>query len=128
MIALQGDNTTALAYIRNQGGTRSSCCLREAREILLWAEERDIQLLPRFVPEELNVRVDALSLEFQILQSEWVLHPEICQALCQLWETPLVNLFATSRNNCFPKFCSPLPESEAWGTDAFLQDWAGMDL
>ena len=128
VIALQGDNTTALAYVRNQGGTHSFNCLREARKILLWAEEREIQLVPRFVPGELNVRADALSREFQILQSEWVLHPDICRALWKLWGTPLVDLFASSKNNRLPNFCSPLPEPEAWGTDAFLQDWTGLEL
>ena len=128
VVALQGDNSTALAYIRNQGGTRSSSCLLEARKILLWAEERDILLLPRFVPGELNVRADALSRESQVLQSEWVLHPDICRALWRLWGAPLVDLFASSKNNRLPNFCSPLPEAEAWGTDAFLQDWAGLDL
>ena len=128
VLALQGDNVTALAYLRNQGGTQSRSCLLEARRVLLWAEERDILLLPRFVPGELNVQADALSRKGSVLQSEWVLLPEVCRALWKLWATPLVDLFASSRNNRLPVFCSPLPEPEAWGTDAFLQDWRGLDL
>ena len=60
VVALQGDNTTALAYVRNLGGTRSFQCYDEAKAVCLWAERNGVTLMPRFVPGRLSVGVDAL--------------------------------------------------------------------
>ena len=61
VIALQGDNTTALAYVKNLGGTQSPQCYKEARAIWLWAEKKEVKLVPRFIAGCLNVEADALS-------------------------------------------------------------------
>ena len=37
-IRVMTDNTTALAYVKHQGGVKSPECQREAKEIWLWAE------------------------------------------------------------------------------------------
>ena len=128
VVALQGDNTTALAYVKNLGGTQSPQCYKEARAIWLWAEEKEVKLVPRFIAGCLNVEADALSRKSLVVQSEWVLNSIVCRKLWALWGCPLVDLFATSRNNRLPLFFSPLPEASAMGTDAFLQSWAGMEV
>ena len=48
-VALFCDNTTTVAYLRRSGGTFSSTLNATAREILLWAENRRICLLPQFI-------------------------------------------------------------------------------
>ena len=45
-VALFCDNTTTVAYLRRSGGTFSSTLNSTAREVLLWAENRHIRLLP----------------------------------------------------------------------------------
>ena len=128
VIALQGDNTTALAYIKNLGGTRSSQCYEEAKAVWLWAEEKGVTLVTRFVAGCLNVEADALSRKSLVVQSEWVLNQWVCKRLWALWGSPSVDLFATSQNNRVPLFFSPLPEESALGTDAFLQDWDNLEV
>ena len=127
-MALKGNNTTALAYISNLGGTRSYQCYEEAKAVWLWAEEKEVTLVPRFVAGCLNVEADALSRKSLVVQSEWVLNPWVCRRLWALWGSPLVDLFATSLNNRVPLFFSPLPEESALATDAFLQSWDGLHV
>ena len=70
-VALFCDNTTTVAYLRRLGGTFSSTLNATAREILLWAENRRIRLLPQFIMGSSNVTADALSRPNQVIRSEW---------------------------------------------------------
>ena len=49
------DNTTAVAYLRNQGGTRSRSLSKLSRRILLLAHNLQITLVPRRITGQLNV-------------------------------------------------------------------------
>ena len=60
-VAVFADNTTALAYLKNQGGTRSA--------VLNRTERHSITLLPQFIMGRNNVLADALSRPNQILGS-----------------------------------------------------------
>ena len=51
-VALFTDNTTALAYLWKEGGTRSSTLNSVAQEILRFCEHYSIRLLPQFIPGE----------------------------------------------------------------------------
>ena len=46
-VALFCDNTTTVAYLRRLGGTFSSTLNTTAREVLLWAENHRVRLLPQ---------------------------------------------------------------------------------
>ena len=69
-VALFCDNTTTVAYLRRSGGTFSSTLNATAREILLWAEDRHVRLLPQFIMGSSNVTADALSRPNQVIGSE----------------------------------------------------------
>ena len=125
-VALCGDNTTALAYVRNQGGTRSESLFLLAEQVLLWAAERKIVLLTQFVKGQNNVLADQLSRGSQSQPTEWTLSLEVCHLLWTLWGTPLIDLFASRRNARLPLFCSPVLDQEAWAVDAMLQRWDGL--
>ena len=58
-VALFCDNTTTVAYLRRSGGTFSSTLNATAREILLWAEDRHVRLLPQFIMGSSNVTADS---------------------------------------------------------------------
>ena len=60
-VALFCDNTTAVAYLKNQGGTISDSLNEEAQVILRWAEENQITLFPQFILGKDNVIADSLS-------------------------------------------------------------------
>ena len=70
VVALYSDNSTALAYLRKQGGTRSSTLNAVTQELLRLCEVHSIWLLPQFIPGHLNVLADLLSRRSQVLGSE----------------------------------------------------------
>ena len=65
-VAVFCDNTTAVAYLRKEGGTRSPLLNSLAQEILLWTESLSIRLAPQFLPGSNNVLEDALSRPHQL--------------------------------------------------------------
>ena len=121
-VALFCDNTTTVAYLRRSGGTFSSTLNATAREILLWAENRRIRLLPQFIMGSSNVTADALSRPNQVIGSEWTLHQEVVDQLVHKWPA-VINLFATSLTARLPVYFSPASDPRAVGTDALLQSW-----
>ena len=123
-VAVFADNTTALAYLKNQGGTRSAVLNRTAQDLLRWTELHSVSLLPQFIMGRNNVLADSLSRPNQILGSEWTLKMPVFHQLWQRWPVA-IDLFATSLNHrCIPYF-SPFHDPNSIGTDALLQQWNG---
>ena len=91
------NNSTAVSYLRKEGGTRSPFLNTLAQEILRWAESHSIWLLPQFIPGSLNVLADSLSRPHQLPHTEWSLHPEVFRSLSRLWPVQ-IDLFATFAN------------------------------
>ena len=67
------DNSTAVSYLRKEGGTRSPFLNSLTQGILRWAESLSIRLLPQFIPGSLNVLADSLSRPHQLPHTEWSL-------------------------------------------------------
>ena len=123
-VAVFADNTTALAYLKNQGGTRSAVLNQTAQDLLRWAELHSVSLLPQFIMGRNNVLADALSRPNQVLGSEWTLKLPVFHQLRKRWPVS-IDLFATSLNHrCIPYF-SPFHDPNSIGTDALLQLWNG---
>ena len=124
-VAVFCDNTTAVAYLRKEGGTRSPLLNTLAQEILRWTESLSIRLAPQFLPGSNNVLAGALSRPHQLPHSEWSLNLTVFQSLSRLWPVQ-IDLFATSENRrCSINF-SPFRDPMSAGTDAFLQSWNGL--
>ena len=121
-VALFCDNTTTVAYLRRSGGTFSATLNATAWEILLWAENRRIRLLPQFIMGSSNVTADTLSRPNQVIGSEWTLHQEVVDQLVHKWPA-VIDLFATSLTARLPVYFSPASDPRAAGTDALLQSW-----
>ena len=122
LVALFCDNTTTVAYLRRSGGTFSSTLNATAREILLWAEDRHVRLLPQFIMGSSNVTADALSRPNQVIGSEWTLHQEVVDQLIHKWPA-VIDLFATSLTARLPVYFSPASDPWAAGMGALLQPW-----
>ena len=123
-VEVYADNTTVLAYLRNQGGTRSAVLNWTAQDLLRWAERHSISLLLQFIMGRNNVLADSLSRPNQILGSEWTLRLSVFQQLQRRWLVS-IDLFATSLNHCCLPYFSPFHDPNALGTDALLQPWNG---
>ena len=124
-VAIFCDNATAIAYLRNQGGTLSESLNKEAQVILRWAEEKGVSLVPQFILGRENVVADSLSRMNQVIGSEWSLNQEVFRELQRKWPAS-VDLFATALNRKCQVFFAPFNDPLAAGTDAFLQSWEGL--
>ena len=123
VVALHLDNSTAKAYLCNQGGTVSPFLSRLACRILSLTDKHGITLLPAYIPTHLNVEADFLSRDH--LLPEWHLLPQVAQAAFCLWGLPEVDLLASSRStHCQHYFTleTPLPLG-ALGLNAFSHPW-----
>ena len=95
-VAVFCDNTTAVAYLRKEGGTRSPLLNTLAQEILHWTESLSIRLAPQFLPGSNNVLADALSRPHQLPHSEWSLNLTVFQSLSRLWPVQ-IDLFVLAK-------------------------------
>ena len=93
-VAVFADESTAVSYLRNQGGIRSFMNFI-AQRILRWAEDLSVVISPQFILGKHIVLVDAFSRPNQILGSEWTLKQEVFRDLCRRWPVS-IGLFATS--------------------------------
>ena len=63
------NNTTVVAYINKEGGTRLGCLCALLWRLLSWCSLRQIVLIARHLPGRLNVIADKLSRHRQVIQS-----------------------------------------------------------
>ena len=121
------DNTTAVTYIRNMGGTKSQSCNRITREIMLWCMTRQINLSISHLAGRLNTEADRASREFQS-DTEWSLDPSVLDQLSAKWGVPEIDLFASRLNFKLPKYVAWKPDPGAIAIDAFTVDWSEYKL
>ena len=126
-VAIFVDNSTAVAYLRNQEGTKSPLLNSVAQRILRWAELVPLVLAPQFIKGKNNVLADALSRPNQVQGSEWTLKQEVFPKLQRRWPV-MLDLFATSLNHQCSLYFSPYHDPKALGTNAFLQTWDGYQV
>ena len=122
-ILVSTDNTSVVAYINRQGGTRSWSLWEETILLFEMLQKRGVTLRAVHIPGRLNVIADMLSREGQVLPTEWSLNQRVVLALFREWGTPQVDLFATRYNHKCLVFVSPVPDDLAYGTDALSLDW-----
>ena len=91
------DNTTAMAYIRNMGGTKSKPCNKITKLIWQWAESKRIWLTVAHIPGSQNNLADYKSRKFHD-HLEWSLNDKIFNKIIARWGLPEIDLFASHRN------------------------------
>ncbi|XP_069593228.1 uncharacterized protein [Ranitomeya imitator] len=104
-VRILSDNTTTVAYLNRQGGTRSETLMSSATEILDLAESHLTSLTALHIRGENNQQADFLS-RHTLKQGEWCLNQQIFQDIVSLWGQPQVDLFATRRSKKVRKFAS----------------------
>ena len=98
-IRVMSDNVATIAYIRNEGGTRSIPLYKETKILLLWCQDNNVIIVPTFLPGRRNVCADQLSRSSKVLATEWTLDKFIFRKIHQAVPHLSVNLFATRWNN-----------------------------
>ena len=123
VVALHLDNSTAKAYMCNQGGTVSPFISKLACQILSLTDKHGITLIQAYILTHLNVEADYLSQD-QLLP-EWHHLPQVAYAAIHLRGLPEVDLLASSCSTQYQHFFTletPLPLG-ALGLNAFSHPW-----
>ena len=120
-VAVFVDNSTAVAYLRKQGGTRSSVLNPIAQQIFCLAEEFRNVLALQFIVGKNNVLVDFLSQPNQVQGLDWILRLEVFQDLLKKWPV-MTDLFAASLTHCCSLYFSPFHNLRSLRMDALLQN------
>ena len=123
-IKVTTDNTTAVAYIRNMGGSHSLLCSDMARRIWERCIPRHIWLTVRHIPGEINVIADKASRVFDD-STEWKLDVDVFKMITHALRTPSIDMFASQLNYQLTSYVSWGPEPHALAIDAFL--YSGLD-
>ncbi len=121
------DNTTAVAYINHQGGTRSMFLMDLTYDLYDLTLSLGVTLRARHIPGRLNRTADLLSRSSQIVNTEWTLCSKVASQLWKVWGRPHLDLMATSLTTQLPTFVSPYPDPQAYAVDAMSCSWEGMD-
>ena len=125
-IVLATNNTTVVAYLKNQGATHCYSLYQLAKEVLILCSQFQIRLVVRHIPGRLNVLADSLSRSLAPVNTEWELHQAVFQSIVLHWGNPNIDLFATSLNFKMTTFVSPVPDPRAYAVDAMSLSWEGM--
>ena len=118
------DNTTACAYIRKIGGTRSISLCQES--LKLWREvvSRDVNVLrPFWLSSADNLEADFLSRQALLawdFQLDRRLFRRIC---CQFQVKPTLDAFATNRTNLLPRYMTWERDESAVGQNCLNYYW-----
>ena len=126
-ILLRTDNSTVVAYINKEGGTRSLPLCRLAWEIFQWAIEYGVDLRVAHIPGKRNMIADNLSRGRKGPKlTEWVLEKGVVKEIFLTFREPNIDLLATHESKQLAVFCSPWPTKGAWASDALSVDGSGM--
>ena len=123
-IRIMIDNKTALAYVREMGGSKSSTCNAFARKIWQWAETNENWISVAYVPSSENVVADKESRR-RNLNTEWRLHAHYFNKILLSFKgkfKPEIDLFASRLNYQLPKYVAWYPDPFAFAIDAFTLD------
>ena len=117
---LKLDNTTAVAYINNKGGTRSPELTMLALDLWTWCVNRNIFIQAEHLPGIENYQADKESRTCTD-SSDWKIQPNLIQR--HLVDRN-IDLFASRLTHQLPRYVSWYPDPQAFVTDAFTLNWA----
>jgi hypothetical protein len=122
-VMLYLDNTSAIAYINRQGGTKSPPLCDLSLQIWKWCLFRNITIEAVHIPGVLNGEADRLS-RAKVDTSDWMLDKMVFSQL-NLRLGPLqIDLFASRINHQLPQYAAWRPDPNAVFIDAFTQSWS----
>ena len=120
------DNTTAIAYINNMGGTKSLSCDIIATDIWQFCIKIGSWISAAHIPGIQNIVADKKSREFNDC-TEWQLNTKIFEEIVKMLNLkPTIDLFATRLNKQLPKYVSWSPDPGSMATDAFSMTWTNF--
>ncbi len=122
-VRLEIDNTTAVAYINNQGG-KQEWLHNTAKRIWMWAKDRNLWLSAAHLPGSKNIEADTESRKAYGSEGEWMLDSKIFNEIMLQLGHCYIDLFATRLNAQLSRYISWHPDPGALAVDAFAYSWA----
>ncbi|XP_077113927.1 uncharacterized protein LOC143769315 [Ranitomeya variabilis] len=104
-VRIYSDNSTTVAYVNRQGGTRSGSLMTIAADIFQLAETHLTSLTALHIKGVENIRADYLSRN-ELRQGEWTLNKSIFRMITESWGIPQIDLFAKRDNRQVKRFTS----------------------
>ena len=123
-VLIKMDNTTAIAYINNMGGMKSTKCNDLAKTLWEYCIHKQLWVTAVHLPGRDNSVADKLSREFKE-EIEWQLNPKVFHHICLEFGQPQIDLFASRLNRQLARFVSWKPDPDAFFVDALMFDWGG---
>ena len=80
--------------------------------IMTWCYHFKISVHARHIPGFLNVMANSLSRSTPIQSTEWSLHMQVLEWICQKRFTPHVDLFANCLDHKVPLYVYPVPDNK----------------
>ncbi|XP_045124296.1 uncharacterized protein LOC123512156 [Portunus trituberculatus] len=121
------DNSTAVTYVNEMGGTKSLPCNDLSILIWDWCVDNEVWITCSHIPGKANYEADEASRIFNSWH-ECKLDVNVFSSLCSTFGTPSIDLFASRLNKQIPIFCSWKPDPEAMYFDAFSLNWTNFTL
>lgn len=122
-VLLRLDNTTAVAYVNNMGGTHVWGLNEIARNIWEWCADRNLFLYASYIPSKENDKADEGS-RVQNVDTEWELNYKCFIRITHKFGQPRIDLFASRHNNKCDVYCARYRDPGTQLVDAFTQNWA----
>lgn len=126
-IKVMTDNSTAVSYITNMGGTKSKDCNEVSKDIWILCRIHNIWITCTHIAGISNVKADANSRVFED-QLKWKLNQNVLTELCSLWDKPDIDLFASRLNYQVGNYCLWKPDPKCSCVNAFSMNWGNCDL
>lgn len=122
-VLIQSDNRTAVAYLRNEGGTKSQMLMNLARRIFRILDDHQIHLKINYIPGKFNNHADCLSRHRRA--PEWHLLPDCTEIVFAKMGIPVIDLFASKTARVVANYATlDLNDHEAMFHDAFSVRWS----
>ena len=96
-ILVRCDNSTAVSYISNMGGTHSRLCSAIAKEIWLWTMTQGVWITITHIPGKVSKEADFGSRNLND-RTEWSLDASLFKLITKKLEQPEIDLFASYSN------------------------------
>ena len=125
-VLVQTDNSTVVAYLNREGGTRSPTLCCHTMRLLSWCRDHQITLRAIHIAGVTNILADDLSRGRTSDPTEISLAPQIAQTIFVRFCHPAIDLFASYQNKQLPVYCSRTRDPRAYAADALSVDWKGL--
>ena len=125
-VYVRTDNSTTVAYVNREGGTRSQTLTKIIWDLLHLCDNLNISLTASHLAGVDNQPADILSRTTS--SNEWELTKHWADWVFEIFSRPNVDLFASASNFKIPTFCTRTFHPRAWKVDAFSFPWANLYL